>query len=321
MLPDQVSRGTAPVILPEPDAATKARIVEAYGKLPLSFEANQDQTDANVKYLARGRGYTLFLTGTEAVLVFKNQPSAVSDQPSAKADQIKNARRTVLRMKLVDANPNPKVAGLDKLPGKSNYFIGNDPKKWRTHVPNYARVRYQDVYAGIDLIYYGNQRQLEYDFVVAPGADPTVITLSFEGAEKLEVNDRGSLVLHTTGAQVVQNAPIIYQEINGVKQAINGHYVLRGKDHVAFQVEAYDATTPLIIDPVVLTYSSYLGGTNADIGNGVAVDFTGNAYVTGQTASTDLQARPPLRTSRPPRGPSRPPSLTLPLSSTPLCQR
>ncbi|MFB3074104.1 MAG: hypothetical protein ACE1Z6_02875, partial [Candidatus Methylomirabilales bacterium] len=174
MLPDPVARKTPPVILPEPDAATKAKIVEAYGKLPLSFEVNNGQTDAQVKYLARGRGYTLFLTGTEAVLVFKNQPSAVSDQRSARTDHTKKTQkpsRTMLRMQLVGANPHPKVVAVDQLPGKSNYFIGNDPKKWRTNVPNYARVRYQDVYPGVDLVYYGNQHQLEYDLVIAPSAD------------------------------------------------------------------------------------------------------------------------------------------------------
>ncbi|MCZ6479418.1 MAG: SBBP repeat-containing protein, partial [candidate division NC10 bacterium] len=291
MLPDPVARKTPPVILPEPDVATKARIVEAYGKLPLSFEVNNGQTDAQVKYLARGRGYTLFLTGTEAVLVLKNQPSALSDQQSARKEHTKKTQspsRTVLRMQLVGANPHPKVVGLNKLPGKSNYFIGNDPQKWRTNIPTYAKVRYGDVYPNVDLVYYGNQRQLEYDLVVAPGADPKAITLAFEGADKLEINDQGDLVLQTVAGQVIQHAPVIYQEINGVKQAINGHYVLRGKDHVGIQVGPYDATTPLVIDPVVLTYSSYLGGNDIDRGNDIFVDAAGNAYVTGSTLSINF---------------------------------
>ena len=285
MLPAPLAQVPAPAILPEPDAATKARIVEVYGKLPLSFEANHGQTDGLVKYVARGRGYTLFLTPTEAVLVLKNQPLAVSDQQSARTDQTKNPSQTALRMQLVGANPHPKIAGLDKLPGKSNYFIGNDPKKWRTNVPNYARVRYQNVFPGVDLVYYGKQRQLEYDFVIAPGADPTAITLAFEGADKLEIDDRGNLVLQIPHGQVIQHAPVIYQEMDGDRQPINGHYVLKGNHHVAFQIGAYDVRRPLIIDPVVLTYSSYLGGTNADIGNDIAVDAAGNAYVTGSTVS------------------------------------
>ncbi|MEE9533318.1 MAG: SBBP repeat-containing protein, partial [Acidimicrobiia bacterium] len=288
MLPDPVARKTPPVILPEPDAATKARIVEAYGKLPLSFEVNHGQTDGQVKYLARGRGYTLFLTPDEAMLVLSNQ-----------------SKRTALRMQLVGANPHPKTVASDQLPGKSNYLIGNDPKKWRTNIPTYARVRYQDVYPGVDLVYYGNQRQLEYDLVVGPGADPKSITLAFNGAERLEINDQGDLVLHIAGGKVIQRAPVIYQENNGVKQTINGHYVLRGKDHVAIQVGAYDATTPLVIDPLVLTYSSYLGGSLVElggtasppfpipmVGNAIALDGARNAYITGSTNTDEGQARP-----------------------------
>ncbi len=143
-LPAPEARATAPATAAEPDQATKARIVEAYGKLPLSFEANQGQTDGRVKYLARGPGYTLFLTPTEVVLVLRSQSS-----------------RTALRMRLVGAIPHPTIVAVDQLPGKSNYFIGNDPTKWRTNVPNYARVKYKEVYPGVDVIYYGNQRQLE----------------------------------------------------------------------------------------------------------------------------------------------------------------
>jgi hypothetical protein len=291
MLPDRVGRGTAPVIPPKPDTATKARIVEAYGKLPLSFEANHGQADAQVKYLARGRGYTLFLTETDAVLILRNEASAISGKRSARTDQNKKPSRTLLRMQLVGVNPHPKVVGLNKLPGKSNYFIGNNPKNWRTHVPNYTRVRYQDVYPGVDLLYYGKQRQLEYDFVIAPGADPNSITLAFDGAERLEINDQGDLVLHIAGGKVIQHAPVIYQEINGVNQAINGHYVLRGKHQVGFHVATYDATKPLIIDPV-LVYSTYLGGVDIDRGNGIAVDGTGNAYVTGPTDTSELEVPP-----------------------------
>ncbi len=142
-LPASPTKADAPPTAAKPDAATKARILEAYGKLPLSFEANQGQTDGRVKYLTRGRGYTLFLTPSEAVLVLRSQSS-----------------RTALRMRLVGAIPHPTIVAVDQLPGKSNYFIGNDPKKWRTNIPTYAKVRYKDVYPGIDLIYYGNQRQL-----------------------------------------------------------------------------------------------------------------------------------------------------------------
>lgn len=281
------SRATLPSVSGNPDAATKARIIETYGKLPLRFEANRGQTDDQVKFLSRGHGYTLFLTPIEAVLVLSNQQSATSSQQSAKEDKSEKTEIpswTVVRMKLVGGNANPKITGMDPLPGKSNYFIGNDPKKWRTNVPNYARVRYQDVYPGVDLIYYGNTRQLEYDFVVAPGVDPTTITLAFVGSDKIEITDEGDLVLHITGGKVIQRAPFIYQEVNSERVPINGRFVLHGKQQVGFHVAAYDVTKPLVIDPDLI-YSSYLGGTLTDQGFAVAVDAPGNAYVAGSTVS------------------------------------
>jgi len=269
-----------------PEAA-KPRVLETYGRLPLHFEANRGQTDARVKFLSRGSGYSLFLTSTEAVLVLSKpqvKQSAVSHQPAAKPERTAENNTTVLRMQLLSANPTPEVGGMEELPGKSHYFLGNDPKKWHTNVPAYAKVQYQDVYPGINLIYYGNQRQLEYDFVVAPGADPRAIRLGFQGVERLTLDDEGNLILHTAGGEVVQRAPIMYQKINGVKQTIPGQYVFKGKDKVSFQVAAYDASKPLIIDPVLI-YSTYLGGTGFEIGFAIAVDAAGNAYVTGQTNS------------------------------------
>src|SRR2546425_10183397 len=194
---------------------------------------------------------------------------------------------TVLRMRLVGANPAAEISGLEELPGKSNYFIGNDPKKWRTNVPNYARVKYRNVYPGVDLLYYGNQRQLEYDFVVRPGADPSRIVLGVQGADRLEVDAQGDLVLDTAVGPIHQRKPVIYQEIDGDKKEIAGAYVLTGRHQVGFRVAAYDASQPLVIDPV-LVYSTFLGGSGLDQGFGIAVDASGNAYVTGLTASTDF---------------------------------
>jgi hypothetical protein len=145
-------------------------LLAAYGQIPLSFEANQGQTDPQVNFLARGSGYALFLTPTEAVL---------------------SLQKDVLRMQLVGANANPRVAGVDPQATTSNYFVGNDPSYWRTNVANYGKVEYQAVYPGIDLVYYGNQRQLEYDFVVGPGANPGVIQLSFQGAQNLTLDAQG----------------------------------------------------------------------------------------------------------------------------------
>ncbi|MBI2877536.1 MAG: SBBP repeat-containing protein, partial [Candidatus Tectomicrobia bacterium] len=184
--------------------------------------------------------------------------------------------------------PAPQVEGVEPLPGKSHYFIGNDPQKWRTDLPTYARVQYKGVYPGIDLVFYGNQRQLEYDLLVAPGADPKAIRLAFTGADRLSLDAEGNLVLHIARGEILQRAPLIYQEMNGTRERISGRYVLQGKDRVGFEVSAYDPTRPLVIDPV-LAYSTYLGGSeDLDFGNGIAVDGPGNAYVTGNAQSDDF---------------------------------
>ena len=189
-------------------------------------------------------------------------------------------------MKLVHANPKAEVVGQDELPGKSNYFIGNDPKKWHTDVPQFAKVRYENVYPGVDLVYYGNHRELEYDFVLRPGANPAAIRLGIEGAKRLRL-ERSDLVMASAAGDVRLRSPKIYQESNGVRHEIRGGYVITNKNEVGFGVEAYDRRRALVIDPV-LAYSTYLGGSGGDNARGVAVDGFGNAYVTGLTISTDF---------------------------------
>jgi hypothetical protein len=269
--------GPQPPTLHTQSPIPKPNLQVTYAHLPLHFEPNQGQTDERVHFLSRGRGYTLFLTATEAVLALRKQ-SAISDQPSAektsdprlrildsRPDSSDSGPRTpdsglALRMQFVGANPNPRVAGQEELPGKVNYFIGNDSAKWRTTIPTFAKVQYQNVYPGVDLVYYGNQQQLEFDFVVAPGADPNMIRLSFGGlvgathASPLQLDDSGNLIISTDGGEVRLRKPLIYQEIDGVKQPLPGGYVLlspQSSSLITFQVAAYDTSKPLIIDPVL----------------------------------------------------------------------
>jgi hypothetical protein len=264
-----------------------------YGQLPLSFEANQGQTDPQVNFLSRGSGYTLFLTPTEAALALHKLVALEADgaglSPAAPAD--------VLRMGLAGGNPAAGVIGLDPLAGTSSYFTGNDPSRWRSNIPTYGRVEYRDVYPGIDLTYYGNQQQLEYDFVVGPGADPGAIALSFQGAEGVSLDAAGNLIVQTAGGDAVEHAPVMYQDTAGGRQAVSGQYVLEGPDRVGFQVGPYDRSRPLTIDPV-LTYSTYLGAGGYDYGNAIAVDAAGNAYITGYTDSYDFPTQNPIQSSR-----------------------
>ena len=270
-------------------SATRSKLISAaYSKLPLSFEANVGQTDASVKFLSHSSGVSLFLTPTEAVLALsklEGKPSDVSHPHAPKAQQ--GARSTsVVRMQLKGANSQPQMTGLEPLQGKVNYFLGSDPKQWHTNIPTYAKVQYQQVYPGVDMVYYGSNQQLEYDFVVAPGANPNIIQLAFNGASKLEVNQQ-NLVLHTNVGSIQLHKPVVYQQIEGKRREIASHYVLKGKNQVGFSMAAYDHNSPLIVDPV-LSYSTYLGGSNYHGGRGIAVDRAGNAYITGNSQSTDF---------------------------------
>lgn len=258
-------------VLPSNVAQTKTKLT--FLKSPLSFEANKGQSNNAVKYLSRNKSHTLFLTKNEAVL------SLLSD----------SKKQISVKIKLLGANKNPKISGLKKLPGEINYFIGNDPKKWLTNIPTYGKVKYSDIYPGIDLVYYGNQEKLEYDLVVAPGVNPKTITLKFKGAKKLELDKEGNLVLHTNGEKIVQKKPIVYQETSGSKKEIVGNYILKANNEIGFKIDKYDTKRTLVIDPQ-LVYSTYLGGTGngSDAGNSIAVDSQGNAYVTGQAQSTDF---------------------------------
>lgn len=340
----------------------KMHLAGNYCKLPLSFEANYGQTDGRVKFLSRGRGYSLFLTGNEAVLSLQKSadralsgsqsdlvgrlaservaqaplfgvaglPDVVSlfrpktgldkpvekpwDREAGPAPPFSSPRSAdsgessaVLRMRLVGASASTTLTGEGELPGKSNYFIGNDPKKWRTNLPTYAKVKYKDIYPGVDLIYYGNQRQLEYDFVVSPGADPRQIALAVDNVvalpsrwrnagatSTLQIDGAGDLVVGAQEGKVVFHKPVVYQpSVSHAQRAtdvVEGAYVLKG-NRVTFEVASYDKTRPLVIDPT-LAYSTYLGGGGDDEALGIAVDASGNAYVAGVTDSTNFPTTP-----------------------------
>jgi ASPM-SPD-2-Hydin domain-containing protein/beta-propeller repeat-containing protein/centrosomal CEP192-like protein len=321
-------------------SADRPRLAENYGKLPLSFEANQGQADQQVKFLSRGSGYTLFLTGDEAVLSLRSQKSGIRRQEQEKppwsrllgqsqkaGDSAQGTKDKVrgtndfIRMKLVGTNRAAKVTASDELPGKVNYFIGNDPRNWRTDVPTYTKVKYESLYPGVDLIYYGNQGKLEYDFVVAPGADPSAISLAVGAglappkrarqAVPLRVDTNGDLIVQTGAGEVRFHKPVVYQRESGVRsqeseeeqgaagneprtagpanrqsaisnrQFLDGHYVLTADNRIHFEIPKYDRTKSLVIDPT-LVYSTDLGPTASGAGNAIALDSSGNAYVAGQ---------------------------------------
>ncbi len=283
--------------------AVQARLAENYGKLPLSFEKNQGQATSEPQFISHGNGYNLLLTPTEAVLALKSlqhgQPPrplatpTLTPQPQASVSTkgaAINADVALVRMKLVGANRNPTMTGLDELPGKVNYLHGKNQKNWRTDIPTYAKVKYKKAYPGIDLVYYGNQRLLEYDFIVSPGANPNVIRLSFDGAKGVSVEDKtGDLLLATPGGQLRLHKPMFYQDIGGQRRNIDGKFFLpkavkHASFRVGFQLSDYDKTQSLVIDPV-LDYSTYLGGDRSSqyYGQSIAVDSDGNTYVTGYT--------------------------------------
>ncbi|MGH7815589.1 MAG: SBBP repeat-containing protein [Candidatus Binataceae bacterium] len=272
------------------------------------FEANRGQTGARAKFLSRGAGYTLFITRDGATLALRGSSPASSSRPSPvhlreRRPTLKAERRkidggegagalatqeVVLRMRLIGANRHARAIGLDALPGKANYFIGNDPKQWHTGVPLYAKVELKDVYPRIDLVYYGNEQgRLEYDFIVAPGANPNAIKLSFAGEKTLKLAKNGDLIASVGDAKLIEHAPVIYQEDGGKRRTIAGGWKLRGPHEAVFTVARYDRTKPLTIDPG-LVYSTYPGGSRYGGGYAIAVDSAGNVYVAGETSSTDF---------------------------------
>ncbi|MGH9840432.1 MAG: SBBP repeat-containing protein [Blastocatellia bacterium] len=266
-----------PAPLRTADPATTNRVQESYGKLPLGFETNEGQFDPRVKFVSRGGGYSLSFTQTEMAMRLRNAGSGAYFD---------------LRMEFRNANRQPRIEGADPLPGRSNYLIGADRSQWRTDVANYAKVRYRELYRGIDLVFYGNQRQFEYDFIVKPGADPSEIDLSFHGIEKVRIDANGDLVCRNAGVELRQQKPLVYQDVAGKRRIVASRYVMRGGRggrEVGFEVADYDRSQPLVIDPTLVYSTGGIGGF------GIAVDSGGNVYVIGTTTANDFPVTNPLQ--------------------------
>jgi hypothetical protein len=244
-------------------------VQQAYLRTPLRFEPQPGAEGRD--YVARGAGYAVYLSGGNAMLALTAPDSTT----------------VTLSMRLAGGRASAKASPGKPLSGTSNHLIGSDPARWQTGVRSFGEIRYENVYPGIDLVYYGSQRQLEYDFVVQPGATPSNIAFVVEGAQAVDVDAGGNLRIATKAGTLTQRAPVLYQEIAGVRRPVTGGYVVSAGGHVAFAVGSYDASETLVIDPV-LSYASYLGGSSEERLNSVAIDAAGNVVVAGTTYSTDF---------------------------------
>jgi nidogen-like/uncharacterized protein DUF11/Big-like domain-containing protein/List-Bact-rpt repeat protein len=291
-----VARAQAPNMIAKTGAGeTKPSISQKSVSIPLFFEANQGQTDSRVKFLTRGSGYTLFMTPTETVLAESGTRMIGNKEGFGAAPEFKSVPAGALRMQLIGANPAPPMTGNEELPGKLNYLMGNDPAQWHTGVPLFSRVQVKQVYPDVDLVFHGNERALEYDFVVAPGADPNQVAFRIRGAKRIEIDSRGDLVLHTAASEFRMHKPVIYQADGASRKAVDGGFILSAKNEVRFQLGAYDRTQELVIDPAI-GFSSFLGGAGVDIGNGFVVDDSTpgspKLYISGVTSDSTSFTEP-----------------------------
>jgi uncharacterized repeat protein (TIGR01451 family) len=254
----------------------RTRATQMLGKIPLSFEPNQGQADERVAFVSRGPGYNLFLTSTEAVFALRQTGRRQS-----------RTRTDMVRLGLVGANAEASAAGLEPLPGRSHYLRGNDVQRWHTDVPHFSKVRYHRVYPAIDLVYYGNQRQLEYDFVVAPRGDPDLIRLQVDATGTLELDSNGDLLVRRAGGVMRWLKPVAFQMVDGRRVPVSAGYLLRAGHQFSFWIGDYDRRRELIIDPV-LAYSTLIGGTGDEVITALGLDADGNVYVAGHTLAPDF---------------------------------
>jgi hypothetical protein len=279
--------------LPKAGAPSRDRVRANFAALPLAFEENKGQTDPQVKYMARANGYTLFLTEKDAVFSFASKPpsdAARRGVPQGKVSRESNSatpRAAAVHMNLVGAKSASQIAASDLLAGTTNYYFGNNPKKWQTGVLHYGRVGYKDVYPGVDLAYYGEQNRLEFDFIVAPQSDAASINLAFKGAQKITTDASGNLVISSAAGNAVLHKPVAYQQQNGSRQSVDARFILQTNNNVSFELGNYDHSRELIIDPSI-SYATYLGGSAEDDAYGIAVDASGDTYITGGTLSPNF---------------------------------
>ncbi len=306
----------------EMTAEEKDRVLESYGKLPLYFTENRGQLDSRVSYYSKLPGHSVYFTRDKIVFELTRRQAAKENgelriengekgkagdrRPGVNVQDKDSIERLVFTLSLENSKANPFIRGEDKQKGKVNYFTGNNPEKWRTNIPTYKTVAYREVYPGIDMKFYGDHSQLEYDVIVKPGADPSRALFSYEGIEGLRVTEEGELEIALQGGKLFQKKPIIYQDIDGKRVEVKGRFKIQGstsnlkskiknsKFTYGFQVASYNKNHALVIDPV-LAYSTYLGGSGFDAGRSIAVDTSGNAYVIGTTTSTDFPIASPIQ--------------------------
>ncbi len=262
---------------------TNNQLRKAYGLLPLAFEKNVGQADPSVMFLARGRGYSLYLGPSQAAWVLSENP--LRDNPKRKRPfgfsktRVQIPKSSIVRMRLIGANPRSQALGVEELPGKSNYLIGKNTSRWKTNLSQFAKVKFSEIYDKVDLVYYGAPGKLEYDFIVKPGGNPKNIRLAFGGIQKLNLSKNGDLEIGAGREKLELKLPKVYQE---GRKAVQARFVVKERE-VGFEVGEYDPTLPLIIDPtVVVAYSSYVGGGLPTSNNefmDMAVDNAGNLYM------------------------------------------
>ncbi len=261
-------------------SATAAPRAVMPANLPLYFEANRGQANLPARFIARGHDFQFLISTAEARIVLSRGDTAPA----------------VVSLEFTGANPRAQIQGDAELPGKINYLTGSDPAQWQTGVPMFEKVRVDNLYPGVSLVYYGNQQLLEYDFTVAPGASPQAIAMHFEGVDKITLGPQDELILGLPGGEIHQPKPVVYQMVDGVRKAIHGGYRIMDTHTVAFAIGNYDPTRPLVIDPV-LSYSTYFGGSAGETAYAVALDAAGNVYLTGQTFSKAISTNTAFATT------------------------